>query len=40
MRVSVGGVELASPIVAASGTFGHGAEVLRLVDPAGSVRSR
>ena len=34
MRVTVGGVALASPIVAASGTFGHGAEVLRLVDPA------
>src|SRR4051812_13145545 len=33
MRVHVGGLELASPIVAASGTFGHGAEVLALVDP-------
>ena len=33
MRVTVGGVALASPIVAASGTFGHGAEVLRLVGP-------
>jgi dihydroorotate dehydrogenase (NAD+) catalytic subunit len=33
MRVSVAGVELASPVVAASGTFGHGAEVLALVDP-------
>jgi dihydroorotate dehydrogenase (NAD+) catalytic subunit len=33
MRVSVGGVTLASPVVAASGTFGHGAEVLALVDP-------
>jgi dihydroorotate dehydrogenase (NAD+) catalytic subunit len=34
MRVSVGGMDLASPVVAASGTFGHGAEVLALVDPA------
>jgi dihydroorotate dehydrogenase (NAD+) catalytic subunit len=33
MSVSVGGLDLVSPIVAASGTFGHGAEVLRLVDP-------
>ena len=33
MRVQVGGLELASPVVAASGTFGHGAEVVRLVDP-------
>jgi dihydroorotate dehydrogenase (NAD+) catalytic subunit len=31
--VSVAGVRLASPVVAASGTFGHGAEVLALVDP-------
>jgi dihydroorotate dehydrogenase (NAD+) catalytic subunit len=31
--VSVGALELASPVVAASGTFGHGAEVLHLVDP-------
>ena len=33
-RVALGGLELASPVVAASGTFGHGAEVLHLVDPA------
>ena len=32
--VTVGPLRLASPIVAASGTFGHGDEVLRLVDPA------
>jgi dihydroorotate dehydrogenase (NAD+) catalytic subunit len=32
--VSVAGLDLASPIVAASGTFGHGAEVVALVDPA------
>jgi dihydroorotate dehydrogenase (NAD+) catalytic subunit len=31
--VTVGALTLASPIVAASGTFGHGAEVLHLVDP-------
>jgi len=31
---SIAGVDLVSPIVAASGTFGHGAEVLALVDPA------
>ncbi|MGZ4796668.1 MAG: dihydroorotate dehydrogenase [Acidimicrobiia bacterium] len=30
----VGSLRLPSPIVAASGTFGHGDEVLRLVDPA------
>jgi dihydroorotate dehydrogenase (NAD+) catalytic subunit len=30
----VGPVELANPIVAASGTFGHGTEVARLCDPA------
>jgi dihydroorotate dehydrogenase (NAD+) catalytic subunit len=34
MRVSVAGMDLASPVVAASGTFGHGTEVLELVDPA------
>ncbi len=34
MSVTVAGLELASPVVAASGTFGHGAEVLHLVDPA------
>lgn len=33
MSVSLGGWSLGSPVVAASGTFGHGAEVLRLVDP-------
>ncbi len=32
--VMVGPVRLRSPIVAASGTFGHGDEVLRFVDPA------
>ncbi len=32
--MTVGPVRLASPIVAASGTFGHGDEVLRLVDRA------
>ncbi len=32
MAVAVGPLQLASPIVAASGTFGHGAEVLHLVD--------
>ena len=32
-RVAVGSLRLPSPIVAASGTFGHGDEVLRLVDP-------
>jgi len=31
--VRVGGVEMASPIVAASGTFGHGDELARLCDP-------
>ncbi len=34
MTVSLGSRRLDSPIVAASGTFGHGDEVLRLVDPA------
>ena len=33
MSVSVAGLELANPVVAASGTFGHGDEVLRLVRP-------
>lgn len=32
--VAVGPLRLRSPVVAASGTFGHGDEVLRLVDPA------
>jgi dihydroorotate dehydrogenase (NAD+) catalytic subunit len=32
-RVRLGSLELRSPVVAASGTFGHGTEVLRLVDP-------
>jgi dihydroorotate dehydrogenase (NAD+) catalytic subunit len=33
-RVRLGPLELPSPIVAASGTFGHGAELARLCDPA------
>jgi dihydroorotate dehydrogenase (NAD+) catalytic subunit len=33
-RVRVGPIELPGPIVAASGTFGHGDEVARIVDPA------
>lgn len=33
-RVTVGPIELANPIVAASGTFGHSDEVARLCDPA------
>jgi dihydroorotate dehydrogenase (NAD+) catalytic subunit len=33
--VRMGPVELANPIVAASGTFGHGDEVARVCDPAG-----
>jgi dihydroorotate dehydrogenase (NAD+) catalytic subunit len=33
-RVRLGRVELANPIVAASGTFGHGAELARICDPA------
>jgi len=32
-RVSVGSIELSNPIVAASGTFGHGDEVARVCDP-------
>jgi dihydroorotate dehydrogenase (NAD+) catalytic subunit len=32
-RVQLGSIELANPIVAASGTFGHGDEVARLCDP-------
>ncbi len=32
-RVQLGPIELANPIVAASGTFGHGDEVARLCDP-------
>ncbi len=32
-EVTVGPLRLRSPIIAASGTFGHGDEVLRLVDP-------
>ncbi len=32
-EVAVGSLRLRSPVVAASGTFGHGDEVLRLVDP-------
>ena len=34
MRVAVGPLRFVSPIVAASGTFGHGGEVLQLVDGA------
>ncbi len=34
LRVQLGPLELANPIVAASGTFGHGAEVAGLVDAA------
>ncbi|MGQ0804029.1 MAG: dihydroorotate dehydrogenase [Actinomycetota bacterium] len=33
-RVHLGPIELPNPIVAASGTFGHGDEVARLCDPA------
>lgn len=33
-RVGLGPLELVNPIVAASGTFGHGVEVARLCDPA------
>jgi len=33
-RVRLGALELANPIVTASGTFGHGAEVAHLCDPA------
>jgi len=32
-RVRLGPIELANPVVAASGTFGHGDEVARLCDP-------
>ncbi len=32
-RITLGDLELANPIVAASGTFGHGDEVARLCDP-------
>jgi dihydroorotate dehydrogenase (NAD+) catalytic subunit len=35
LRVRLGPLELPNPIVAASGTFGHGAEVGRLCPPAG-----
>src|SRR5262249_62115059 len=34
LTVRVGPIVLANPIVAASGTFGHGDEVARLCDPA------
>lgn len=34
LRVRLGSLELPNPIVAASGTFGHGDEVARLCDPA------
>jgi len=34
LTVDLGGMRLVSPVIAASGTFGHGDEVLRLVDPA------
>jgi dihydroorotate dehydrogenase (NAD+) catalytic subunit len=34
LRVRIGIVELANPIVAASGTFGHGAELAAVCDPA------
>jgi len=34
LGVSLGGLQLPSPIVTASGTFGHGAEVARQGDPA------
>ena len=34
LAVRVGPVRLRNPVVAASGTFGHGAEVARLCDPA------
>jgi dihydroorotate dehydrogenase (NAD+) catalytic subunit len=35
MEVRVGPLTLPNPVVAASGTFGHGAELARLCDPAG-----
>ncbi|HEX5588494.1 MAG TPA: dihydroorotate dehydrogenase [Acidimicrobiia bacterium] len=34
LRVTLGSLELANPIVTASGTYGHGAEVARQGDPA------
>jgi dihydroorotate dehydrogenase (NAD+) catalytic subunit len=34
MRVELGALKLPNPVVAASGTFGHGDEVARLCDPA------
>jgi dihydroorotate dehydrogenase (NAD+) catalytic subunit len=34
LRVRLGGLELPNPIIAASGTFGHGDEVARRCDPA------
>jgi dihydroorotate dehydrogenase (NAD+) catalytic subunit len=33
MTVAVGPIALSNPVVTASGTFGHGAEVARLGDP-------
>ena len=33
LSVALGALELANPIVAASGTFGHGDEVARVCDP-------
>jgi dihydroorotate dehydrogenase (NAD+) catalytic subunit len=33
LSVTIGGLRLANPIVAASGTFGHGDEVARVCDP-------
>jgi dihydroorotate dehydrogenase (NAD+) catalytic subunit len=35
LRVQLGPMELVNPVVAASGTFGHGDEVARLCDPRG-----
>jgi dihydroorotate dehydrogenase (NAD+) catalytic subunit len=35
LRVDLGPLRLANPVVAASGTFGHGAEVAALCDPKG-----
>ncbi len=35
LRVDLGPLRLANPVVAASGTFGHGAEVAALCDPRG-----
>jgi dihydroorotate dehydrogenase (NAD+) catalytic subunit len=34
LRVRLGGVELPNPVVAAAGTFGHGAELARICPPA------